>query len=249
MEKSQKLFTIYLRVVSKMIDIRHSNDRGQSKIDWLDSKHTFSFSDYHDPDHNGFHSLLVINEDRVKPAKGFATHGHENMEIISYVLSGALEHRDSLGTGSVIKKGDIQRMSAGTGIRHSEFNHSDQDEVHFLQIWILPNQYNLEPSYEQKTINADLVKNNFHMIGSEQGNNDAVKIHQDVNIYLSILNKNMKLSFETDKSRGLWLQLAKGKIKLNNSTLISGDGASITHESLLKITAEDDSEIILFDLA
>lgn len=232
-----------------MIDIRHSAERGQSNIDWLNSKHTFSFSDYYDPKYTGFRSLLVINEDRVKPGKGFPTHGHNDMEIISYVLSGALEHKDSLGTGSVIRKGEIQRMSAGTGIRHSEFNHSKQDEVHFLQIWIVPNKNNLEPSYEQKTINQELMKNKFHLVGSQDGEGDAVTIHQDTNIYVCMLEKDMTISFDVNSERVIWIQLASGEVIINGNTLLAGDGASVINESNLELSAKNNSEIILFDLA
>ena len=231
-----------------MITVRPKDERGVANFGWLDSRHTFSFGHYYDPQQMGFASLRVINEDKVIPAKGFGTHGHQDMEIISYVLSGELEHRDSIGNGSVIRPGDIQRMSAGTGVRHSEFNASKTNPVHFLQIWIMPEKRGLQPSYEEK--NFSQTKGNLTLVGSKDGRNNSVTIHQDVNLYLGSLDKSDRLIYKIDNNRAVWLQVTKGEVKLNDRLLQAEDGAAIMDEAELAIAGNSpDSEILLFDLA
>ena len=231
-----------------MITVRPKDERGVANFGWLDSRHTFSFGHYYDPQQMGFASLRVINEDKVIPAKGFGTHGHQDMEIISYVLSGELEHRDSIGNGSVIRPGDIQRMSAGTGVRHSEFNASKTNPVHFLQIWIMPEKRGLQPSYEEK--NFSQTKGNLTLVGSKDGRNNSVTIHQDVNLYLGSLDKSDRLIYKIDDNRAVWLQVTKNEVKLNDRLLQAGDGAAIMDEAELAIAGNSpDSEILLFDLA
>ena len=233
-----------------MITIRPRDERGVGNFGWLDSRHSFSFGSYYDPQQMGFASLRVINEDRIIPAKGFATHGHQDMEIISYVLSGELEHRDSMGNGSVIRPGDVQRMSAGTGIRHSEFNASATDPVHFLQIWIMPEQKGLEPSYEEKHYPPEAKRGQLKLVGSRDGRDNSVKIHQDVNLYITSLSKGDRLSHQLQDNRVVWLQVAKGSILLNDRLLRAGDGAAISDETQIAITGKSqESEILLFDLA
>ena len=233
-----------------MITVRHRNERGIANFGWLDSRHTFSFGNYYDPQHMGFASLRVINEDKVIPAKGFGTHGHQDMEIISYVLSGELEHRDSMGNGSVIRPGDIQRMSAGTGVRHSEFNASDTNRVHFLQIWIIPEQKGLEPSYEEKNFSLEAKQGKLALVGSRDGRDNSVTIHQDVNLYLGSLQAGDLLTYKINDNRAVWLQVTQGEIKLNHQLLQAGDGAAITNEIEIAIAGNsEDSEILLFDLA
>ena len=213
-----------------MIFIRKSNDRGRSQTKWLSSFHTFSFAGYYDPKFIEFGHLRVINEDTVQPGFGFEKHPHSNMEIISYVVEGSLEHRDSIGNGSVIKPGELQIMTAGTGIEHSEFNHSQMDLLHFLQIWIVPEKTNLTPSYQQITINK--VLNQFVLIGSQNKQDGTVIIHQDVNLYVAFLTRNISIDYSLKANRKGWLQLVKGKIKLNNQTLLVGDGAAIQNEKI-----------------
>lgn len=233
-----------------MITVRHRNERGIANFGWLDSRHTFSFGNYYDPQHMGFASLRVINEDKVTPAKGFGTHGHQDMEIISYVLSGELEHRDSMGNGSVIRPGDIQRMSAGTGVRHSEFNASDTNPVHFLQIWIIPEQKDLEPSYEEKNFSPEAKQGKLALVGSRDGRENSVTIHQDVNLYLGSLQVGDRLNHKINQNRAVWLQVTQGEIQLNHQLLQAGDGAAITNETEIAIAGNsEDSEILLFDLA
>ena len=231
-----------------MIKLRKANDRGPTRISWLDSKHSFSFGSYYDPEHMGFGPLRVINEDRVTPGAGFHPHGHRDMEIISYVLDGALEHKDSIGTGSVIRPGDVQRMTAGTGIQHSEFNHSKQDPVHFLQIWIQPDTANLEPGYEQKSFTSESKRGKLKLVGSRDGREDSVTIHQDVNLYVGLFDRGERDAFKLDADRKAWVQVARGQIRLNDQTLEAGDGASITDLQQLEIEGLDDAEVLLFDL-
>ena len=231
-----------------MITVRPKDERGVANFGWLDSRHTFSFGHYYDPRHMGFANLRVINEDKVIPAKGFGTHGHQDMEIISYVLSGELAHRDSMGNGSVIRPGDVQRMSAGTGVRHSEFNASDRNPVHFLQIWILPEQTGLQPSYEEK--HFDRESRGLTLIGSRDGRDNSVTIHQDVDLYLGSLNQSDRLTYQIDANRAVWLQVTKGEVKLNQKLLQAGDGAAIIDETKIAIAGNSsDSEILLFDMA
>ena len=231
-----------------MLNIRRSEDRGPTKIGWLDSKHTFSFGGYMDPRHMGFGPLRVINEDKVTPGSGFSTHGHKDMEIISYVLDGALEHKDSIGTGSVIRPGDVQRMSAGTGIRHSEYNHSDQDPVHFLQIWIMPEQNDIEPGYEQKAFDDAEKRGTLRLVGARDGRNGAITIHQDVDLYAGLFDGDETAEFTVKPGRGVWLQVARGEINVNGEQLKAGDGLSAHSIEKLIINNGDDAEVLLFDL-
>ena len=230
-----------------MITVRPKDERGVANFGWLDSRHTFSFGHYYDPRHMGFASLRVINEDKVIPAKGFGTHGHQDMEIISYVLSGELAHKDSMGNGSVLRPGDVQRMSAGTGVRHSEFNASDLNPVHFLQIWIQPEQRGLQPSYEEK--HFDRESKGLTLIGSQDGRNNSVTIHQDVDLYLASLNQSDRLTYQIDADRAVWLQVTKGEVKLNQKLLQAGDGAAITDEKVAIAGNSSEGEILLFDMA
>jgi quercetin 2,3-dioxygenase len=231
-----------------MITVRPADERGHSQIDWLNSKHTFSFSDYYDPQHMGFRVLRVINDDRVAPASGFGTHSHRDMEIISYVLEGALEHKDSIGTGSVIRPGDVQRMSAGTGIAHSEWNHSKIEPVHFLQIWIVPKRAGLSPGYEQKTFRDSESKNQLHLVVSPDGRFGSLTIHQDTQLFISKLQPGKEVTHAIPAGRSAWVQVARGAVKLNGTLLREGDGAAVTDESQLLLRGETDAEILLFDL-
>jgi redox-sensitive bicupin YhaK (pirin superfamily) len=228
-----------------MIYIRKNDTRGKSQFGWLTSFHTFSFGEYRDPNFMGFGSLRVINEDTVKPGFGFDRHPHNNMEIISYVVEGALEHRDSMGTGSVIQPGEIQKMSAGTGVEHSEFNHSKNEILHFLQIWIIPETKNLTPSYQQIKINKS--NNEWILLGSNQKKENVITIHQNVNLYAAYLAENHEINYILENNRMGWLQLIKGKITLNNQELLAGDGAAIQDEEIV-IHCHKDAEILLFDL-
>lgn len=230
-----------------MITIIKAHERGLTHIDWLKSYHTFSFGNYYDPKHMGFGDLRVINEDRVQPAKGFGTHQHADMEIISYVIEGALEHKDSMGTGSIIKPGEIQRMSAGSGVSHSEFNASQSEQVHFLQIWIMPNKKGIKPSYEQKSIPQN-IHNQLILIGSPTGAEHAVSIHQDANLFVAYLDKNQSITHAFENSRLGWLQLIKGELELNGQILHAGDGAQCTDLSQIEMTAIENAEFLLFDL-
>ena len=207
-----------------MIAIRHAEDRGLANLGWLNSRHSFSFGQYYDPNFMGFGPLRVINEDRVQPGQGFDTHGHQDMEIISYVLDGALEHKDSLGNGSVIRPGDVQRMTAGTGVRHSEFNASDSDPVHFLQIWILPEQDGLKPGYEQQTFSDQERRGRLRLVGSRDGRDGSVTIHQDVDLYATVLADGQRVGHELAGGRRAWVQVARGSVKLNERQLYPGDG-------------------------
>jgi redox-sensitive bicupin YhaK (pirin superfamily) len=229
-----------------MITIRHANERGHTKTDWLFGQHSFSFGEYYDAKHMGFGHLRVINEDIVQPNKGFATHRHNDMEIVTYIVSGALEHKDSMGTGSIIKPGEIQRMSAGTGVFHSEFNASPTELVQLLQIWILPEKTGLAPGYEQKVI--DKKSNQLILIGSQDGRENSVTIHQDVNLYAAYLTKDSSINYSINTHRQIWIQIIKGKITVNNNSLIAGDGAAVTAEKHLEITCQQDAELLLFDL-
>ncbi len=229
---------------------RRANDRGVANFGWLDSRHTFSFGHYHDPRHMGFGPLRVINEDRVEPARGFGTHGHSDMEIISYVLDGALEHKDSLGTGSVITPGDVQRMSAGTGVQHSEYNASDSERVHFLQIWIMPGTLGLAPSYEQKRFYRDDKLGQLRLVGSADGRDGSVTIHQDVDLFASVLTDGDTVTHLIASGRKGWLQVARGSVDMNGERLANGDGVAIDGELALTITGNgDEAEVLLFDMA
>ena len=232
-----------------MLQIRKAGNRGIANFGWLDSRHTFSFGEYHHPEHMGFGPLRVINEDRVSPGQGFGTHGHRDMEIISYVLEGALEHKDSIGTGSVIRPGDVQVMSAGTGIRHSEFNHSKSDPVHFLQIWVIPDREGIAPRYEQKSFTDADKRGRLCLVGSADGRDGSVVVHQDVEIFAALLGAGDELSHEVAPRRRSWLQVLRGAVSLNGRELDAGDGAAAERESKLLIKGRGDGgEILLFDL-
>jgi redox-sensitive bicupin YhaK (pirin superfamily) len=232
-----------------MITIRKSEDRGHFDFGWLDTYHTFSFDQYYDPSHMHFRSLRVINEDRVQPAHGFPTHSHRDMEIITYILSGALEHRDSMGSGSVIRPGDVQRMSAGTGVSHSEFNPSETEPVHLLQIWILPQKNNLRPSYEEKHFGEEERRGRLRLIASNDGRDGSVTIQQDVRLLAAVLEAGQTVVHALDTQRSAWLQVARGTVGLNEVELKQGDGAAVSDESELTIKAHDQAELLLFDLA
>ncbi|ARV60533.1 quercetin 2,3-dioxygenase [Nostocales cyanobacterium HT-58-2] len=228
----------------------HDRDaRGRTKIGWLDSYHTFSFGGFYDPNRMGFRSLRVINDDRVVPGAGFPNHGHRDMEILTYVLEGAIEHKDSLGNGSVIRPGEAQIMSAGTGITHSEYNSSKTEPVHFLQIWILPHTQGLQPRYEQKAFPFEERRGKLCLIGAKDGRNGAVTIYQDVDLYTSILEPGNVINYHVQPNRHAWLQIAQGVVTLNGEELRAGDGVQISGEEQLDISTEIGGEILLFDLA
>jgi redox-sensitive bicupin YhaK (pirin superfamily) len=232
-----------------MITLRRANERGGGDFGWLNTKHTFSFSDYYDTRWMGFRSLRVINEDYVAPASGFPTHPHSDMEIITYVLEGQLEHKDSLGTGSVILPGDGQRMTAGRGIRHSEYNPSKAEPVHLYQIWILPEKKSLEPSYEQKAFPAEEKQGKLRLIASRDAKDGSVKINQDARLYVTLLKPGEEVEHKFAKNRHGWLQVAKGSVELNGQKLEQGDGAAVSDEPSVTIKGAKDSEVLLFDLA
>lgn len=232
-----------------MIIVRKAEDRGHANHGWLNTYHTFSFANYYDPQHMGFRALRVINEDQVTPGQGFGTHGHSDMEIITYVLNGALEHKDSLGTGSIIKPGEVQRMSAGKGIRHSEFNHSQTDSVHLLQIWLLPETKGLPASYEQRAFELTKNPGKLQLVAAKDGRNNAVTVHQDVDLYAAVLASNQSVVHPLKPQRYAWVQVARGEIILNDLPLKQGDGAAISEEKDVVIQATIDAEILLFDLA
>jgi len=235
-----------------MITIRKSQDRGQANHGWLNSSHSFSFGSYYDPAHMGFGPLRVINDDHVEPGEGFGTHAHKDMEIISYVLEGALEHKDSIGgdgTHSVIRPGEVQRMTAGTGIRHSEFNHSKTDQVHFLQIWIEPDAKGLAPGYEQKTFALNTRSDQLRLIASKNARSGSLTIHQDADVYTANLSKGAAVNHTLAEGRRVWVQVANGAVAINGKPITTGDGAAITDELLITLTATKDSEVLLFDMA
>jgi hypothetical protein len=232
-----------------MITLRPANARGHFNHGWLNTYHTFSFAEYHDPEHMGFRTLRVINEDTVAPGRGFGTHGHRDMEIVSYVLDGALEHKDSMGSGGVLRPGDVQRMSAGTGVMHSEFNHSREDAVHFLQIWIQPASRGVTPRYDDKTFPVRDKRGELVLIVSPDGEERSLTIHQDVKVYASLLGPDQRTSYALESNRHAWLQVARGRLRLNGRELEKGDGASISNEELLELEGQEESEFLLFDLA
>lgn len=231
-----------------MLIARPSAERGKADFGWLDSRHSFSFGEYFDPAHMGFASLRVINEDWVAPGTGFDTHPHRDMEIITYVLEGALEHRDSLGSRSVIRPGEVQRMTAGTGIRHSEYNASDRDQVHLLQIWILPERKGLEPGYEQKPVAVAEQPGRLHVIASPDGRDGSVSIHQDAVIHAGIIPTDVTVELGLAAGRGAWVQVARGAVTVNGLRLQAGDGLAAHDEAALTIHGETDAEILVFDL-
>lgn len=231
-----------------MQTVRHSNDRGAASFGWLDSRHTFSFGHYHDPRFMGFGPLRVINEDRVQPSRGFDTHGHRDMEIISYVISGALRHEDSMGNISIIRPGDVQRMTAGTGVRHSEYNASDTEEAHFLQIWIEPEALNLPPGYEQKAFSEIEKANRLRLVVSRDGREGSVSIHRDVDIHAGMLDSGVSLTHEFDAGRCGWLQVVRGALTANGMPLQTGDGLLIQNVPELAMQVTTGAEVLLFDM-
>ena len=234
-----------------MITLRPAAERGHFNHDWLNTYHSFSFADYHDPKHMGFRSLRVINEDFVAPGNGFGTHPHRDMEIITYVLEGALAHKDSMGNGSAIRPGEVQRMSAGTGVLHSEYNNSPAQEVHLLQIWLLPEKRGIEPSYEQKTFSRDEKLNRLRIVASPDATDGSVLIHQDARLYGSILEAGKSVNHSLAAGRHAWLQLIDGSLSVNGKAISAGDGAAISDEPNVEITSTGDTEaeFLLFDLA
>ncbi|HEY8132434.1 MAG TPA: pirin family protein [Thermoanaerobaculia bacterium] len=230
-----------------MIQIRKAEERGHFNHGWLDTYHTFSFADYYDPEFMGFRTLRVINEDKVAPGRGFGTHSHRDMEIVTYVLDGALEHRDSMGTGSVIRPGEVQRMSAGTGVLHSEINPSGSEPVHLLQIWILPERRGIQPEYEQKTFPAEERKGKLRLVASKDGKDGALKIHQDAKLFAGTLTDGQPITYDLPAGRYAWLQVARGSVDVNGQTLHAGDGAAIEDERTITLSGRD-AEVLLFDL-
>jgi len=231
-----------------MIKTRPRDDRGRTQLDWLDSRHSFSFGDYNDPDHMGFRSLRVINDDVVQPGKGFGTHSHRDMEIVTLVLEGGLEHKDSTGTSSVIRPGDVQRMSAGTGVTHSEYNPSRTEPVHLLQIWILPERTGLPPSYEQRTFSEAERRGLLRLIASRNGRDGSVTIHQDADVYATLLEPRAEVVHRLRPGRHAWVQVARGAVGLDDHRLEAGDGAAVSEESALRIAAAAPTEVLVFDL-
>jgi redox-sensitive bicupin YhaK (pirin superfamily) len=232
-----------------MMTVRLAAERGHANHGWLDSHHTFSFADYVDPKHMGFRSLRVINEDRVEPGKGFGTHPHRDMEIISYVLEGGLEHRDSMGTGSVIRPGDVQRMSAGTGVTHSEYNASKSELVHFLQIWLLPNAKGIKPSYEQKAFTDADKRGHLRVVASPDGRDGSVTIHAGAIVYAGLFDAGESANLTLDPGHGAWIHVARGKVRVNGRDLESGDAASVSDEATVRLEGVGGGEVLVFDLA
>jgi len=232
-----------------MIQVRRATERGHAQHGWLDSYHTFSFADYYDPAHMGFRALRVINEDRVAPGQGFGRHSHRDMEIISYVLEGALEHKDSMGTGAVIRPGDVQRMTAGTGVTHSEFNASRTQPVHFLQIWLLPDKAGIAPSYEQKTFSAEDKTGRLRLVASPDASNGSVKVHTDARLYAGSFDVGRTGELALAPGRHAWVHVARGTAKVNGQTVSAGDAVALSGELLVRIEGLDASELLVFDLA
>lgn len=229
--------------------VRRAQERGHANHGWLDSYHTFSFANYYDPNHMGFGKLRVINDDRIVGGRGFGTHPHRDMEIITYLVEGAIEHRDSMGNHSVIHAGEVQRMSAGTGIAHSEYNHSPTDPVRLLQIWIQPDRTGIEPSYEQHYYGEAEKQGKLRLIASQNPENQALKIHQDVNLYASVLSPGESVEYLVSENRRVWMQMVKGEVNLNDRVLQAGDGAAVSEGTNLAIAAKSSAEFLLFDLA
>lgn len=232
-----------------MQTVRLAAERGRSELGWLDSRHTFSFSNYYDPKFMGFGALRVINEDRVRPGAGFDTHSHRDMEILSWVLEGALAHRDSMGSGAVLRPGELQRMTAGTGVTHSEFNASQGEPVHFLQIWLLPEQRGLTPEYEQRAFAADQLEDRLHLVASHDGREDSIRVHQDVALYVARVSPGVELAHQGAADRRTWLQVARGAIEVDGRELKAGDAAAWVDVPRVALRAREASEVLLFDLA
>ena len=232
-----------------MIQVRKAAERGHFVHGWLDTYHTFSFGDYYDPAHMGFRSLRVINDDRVQPGQGFGMHGHRDMEIVTYVLDGALAHKDNMGNGSILRAGELQRMTAGTGVRHSEFNPSDTDWVHLYQIWLLPQRKGLEPSYDQLAVGEEEKRGRFRLVASPDGSAGSLTIHQDARLYLASLSPGEGVAHEIDRGRAAWLQVLRGSVNVLGNDLAAGDGLAVTDEKAVSVQATVPSEVLLFDLA
>jgi len=232
-----------------MISLRRSTERGSTKLNWLDSRHTFSFGGYHEPQYMGFRDLRVINEDRVDPGAGFPTHSHRDMEIITYVLAGAVAHKDSTGTSTVIRPGDVQRMSAGTGISHSEYNSSQTEPVHFLQIWIIPDETGLAPGYEQLPFPLDKNRGRWTLVASKTGRDGSVTVHQDIDVWAARFSAGEQAIFRLKPGRYVWTQVARGSAMLNGTLLGAGAGAAVNQEEILEFKAVEAAELLLFDLA
>ena len=232
-----------------MLMLRRAEDRGATKLRWLDSRHTFSFGDYYDRQHMGFSHLRVINEDRVVPGAGFPTHSHSDMEIITYVLEGALAHKDSTGTSSVIRPGEVQRMSAGTGISHSEYNAAQTEPVHFLQIWIIPGETDLKPGYQQKAFPFDENRGRWTVVASKEGRDGSLTVHQDIEVWAARFAPGQQATFRLKPGRRAWAQMARGGATLNGASLRAGDGAAASQEEILEFKAAEDAELLIFDLA
>jgi len=232
-----------------MIDVIRSNSRGAADHGWLKSKHTFSFADYHNPSMMGFAKLRVVNEDWIEPAQGFGKHPHRDMEIVTYMIDGALEHKDSMGNGSVIRPGELQRVTAGTGIFHSEFNHSSEVQAHLLQIWILPEKSGLEPGYEQKLFPREEKHNRWRIVGSRDGRDGSLTIHQDVNLWSTVLDKNVEISYTFDGSRRGFLQVVRGAVEIDGEPLSAGDAVAAQDQRAFTVRSLEESELLLFDMA
>ena len=232
-----------------MIDIIPSESRGSADHGWLKAKHTFSFADYYDPARVHFGTLRVINEDRIAPGQGFGTHPHRDMEIVTYIINGAIEHKDSMGNGTVIQAGEVQRMTAGTGVLHSEFNHSQEEELHLLQIWIFPEEKNLEPGYEQKLFSREQKHNRLCLVGSRDGRDGSLTIHQDVDLYASVIDAGESVSLAEIEGRRVFVQVVSGVLEVNGERLAAGDGMKIENESSVRLEALDSGEFLLFNLA
>jgi redox-sensitive bicupin YhaK (pirin superfamily) len=232
-----------------MNQVRKAAERGHFDHGWLDTYHTFSFGNFYDPAHMGFRSLRVINDDRVAPGQGFGMHGHRDMEIVTYVLDGALQHRDSMGNGSILRAGELQRMTAGTGVRHSEFNPSDMEWVHLYQIWLLPQRKGMEPSYEQMAVGEEDRRGRFRLVASPDGVDGSLTIHQDARLYLAFLSPGEGISHEINRGRAAWLQVLRGSANVLGHDLAAGDGVAVTDENAISVHAAAPSEVLLFDLA
>jgi redox-sensitive bicupin YhaK (pirin superfamily) len=232
-----------------MYDVIRSDTRGAADHGWLKARHTFSFAEYHDPERVHFGTLRVINEDRIAPSMGFGTHPHRDMEIVTYIISGAIEHKDSMGNGTIIRAGEVQRMTAGTGVLHSEFNHSEDEELHLLQIWIFPEKKNLEPGYEQTLFPRETKLNQLRLVGSRDGRDGSLTIHQDVDLYASVLECGHSVSLADTADRRIFVQVVSGSLEVNGEALEAGDGIKLRHQDTMNITAKTDSEFLVFNLA
>jgi len=231
-----------------MMDIIHSDSRGSANHGWLEAKHTFSFADYFNPERVHFGNLRVINEDRIAPGQGFGTHPHKDMEIVTYIIAGAIEHKDSMGNGTIITAGEVQRMTAGTGVLHSEFNHSQEDELHLLQIWIIPEEVGLEPGYEQLRFEREDKLDQLRLVGSRDGREKSITIHQDVDLYASVLGAGVELSHELAQERRAFVQVVAGDMKVSGQMLAAGDGAQIENHDAIQFSAITETEFLLFDM-